>query len=51
MPYHTTQAPRIQVVAQTAFGAVRAVETLSQLVYRGTFINATTISDFPVRIN
>ena len=41
------QAPRIQIVANSVFGALHGIETLSQLVYRGMAINQTTIVDFP----
>jgi hypothetical protein len=37
------QAPRIQITAQTAYGALRAIETFAQLVYRGAYINGVFV--------
>jgi hexosaminidase len=43
----TIVAPTITVQANTVYGALYGLETLSQLVDRGTFVNGTTILDFP----
>mmetsp|Transcript_22987 Transcript_22987/g.53697 ORF Transcript_22987/g.53697 Transcript_22987/m.53697 type:complete len:538 (+) Transcript_22987:3-1616(+) len=40
-------SPRIQLNATTVFGALRGLETLAQLTYRGVTIDETTINDFP----
>ena len=40
-------APRIKIQAPTVFGALYALESLSQLVESGLFINGTTINDKP----
>ena len=37
----------INITSHTVFGALRALETLSQLVDRGTFVNGTIIEDSP----
>lgn len=38
---------RISIQAQTVFGAMYGMETLSQLVFRGNFVNETTVVDKP----
>ena len=43
----TVVAPTITIHANTVFGGLYGLESLSQLVDRGTFINGTTIVDFP----
>ena len=43
----TVASPAVQIEAFTVFGALNGLETLSQLVERGSFINGTTIRDFP----
>ena len=43
----TVVAPTITIHANTVYGALYGLETLSQLVDRGTFVNGTTIVDFP----
>ena len=43
----TISGDDIQIASETVFGAVRALETLSQLVDRGTFVNGTKIVDSP----
>merc|ERR1711991_374951 len=45
--YNLTIGSDIQIASQTVFGEVRALETLSQLVDRGTFVNGTKIVDSP----
>jgi len=46
--YHlTVAAPRIQISAPTVFGAIYALESLSQLVESGTTIDGTSIADKP----
>ena len=43
----TVEAPTIRIAAATVFGALNGLESLSQLVDRGTFVNGTTIHDHP----
>ena len=43
----TVSAPTVVVHANTVFGAMYALESFSQLVDRGTFVNGTTIVDHP----
>lgn len=43
----TITAPTITINANTVYGALYGLESLSQLVDRGTFVNGTTIVDFP----
>ncbi len=43
----TVAAAGVAITAKTVFGAVYGLETFSQLVDRGTFVNGTRISDFP----
>ena len=43
----TIGAPRIKIAAKTVFGAIYALETLSQLVENSVFVNGTTIEDKP----
>jgi hexosaminidase len=41
------EAPTILIQANTVFGALNGLESLSQLVLRGVFVNGTTITDAP----
>ena len=43
----TVGAPTIALEARTVYGALNGLESLSQLVDRGAFINGTRIEDFP----
>lgn len=40
-------APRVSLTASTVYGALRGLESFSQLVHKGSVINATTITDRP----
>ena len=41
------ESPRIQLTAHTVFGALRGLESLSQLVSTARTINTTTVTDSP----
>ena len=43
----TITAPTITIHSNTVYGALYALESFSQLVDRGTFVNGTTIIDYP----
>jgi len=43
----TIKAPKVQISAKTVYGALYALESFSQLVDRGTFVNSTTVTDSP----
>jgi alpha-glucuronidase len=43
----TITSPTISIHANTVYGALYGLESVSQLVDRGTFINGTTITDSP----
>eukprot|EP00939_MAST-03C_sp_MAST-3C-sp1_P002861 g2861.t1 len=37
----------VEIDAQTVYGALNGIETFSQIVDRGTFVNGTQVSDYP----
>lgn len=45
--YNLTITASISIQTNTVCGALNELESLSQLVDRGTYVNGTTIADFP----
>ena len=45
--YNLTIGVTITIEAETVFGALNGLESLSQLVDRGAFVNGTAIFDYP----
>ena len=43
----TIKAPRATIEANTVYGAMYGLESLSQLIYRGMTVNETTVTDKP----